>query len=70
MWNLKNKQMNITKKKQTHRYKLVVNIGEKGEGARWGRGLRVTNYYVKKLQRYIIQHREYNQYFTITLNGV
>ena len=47
MWNLKNKQMNIAKQKQTHRYReLVVTSGERGggEGQDRGRGLRGTNY--------------------------
>lgn len=37
-----------------------------------GRGLRGTNiamYKVNKLQEYIVQHREYSQYFIATLNG-
>ena len=35
-------------------------------------GLRSTNYYYKpnKLQEYIIQHREYSQYFIVTFNGI
>ena len=27
-------------------------------------------YRIKKLQGYIVKHREYSQYFIITLNGV
>ena len=44
MWNLKHKKMNITKKKQTHRYRKHTR--GKGGGADRGRGLRGTNYYV------------------------
>ena len=50
MWNLKNKQMNITKKKQTHRYKLVVNIGEKeGGGGKMGEGTKSYKLLCKKV---------------------
>ena len=42
--------MNITKKKQIHRYRGQTSVyqwGEgKGGGERWGRGLKGTNYYV------------------------
>ena len=42
--------MNITKRKQTHRYReqaISYQWGERrGEGQDIGRGLRVTNYYV------------------------
>ena len=45
---------------------------EKREGGeeQWrGKGLRGTNYHIEnKLQGYIIQHWEYNQYFIITIN--
>ena len=59
--------MNITKKKQTTviQSKLVVTRGRgQREGQDSGRGLRGTTYNVQnKLQGYIIQHREYSQYF-------
>ena len=29
-----------------------------------------TRYKINKLQGYIVQHREYSQYFIITINGV
>ena len=59
MWNLKNiLQMNLfTKQKQTHGHR-------KGES-------RGTHYHVQnKLQGYVVQHKEYNQYFIITENEV
>ena len=68
--------MNITEQKQTHRYKEQTSGYQQGEGGGEGqdrgRGLRGTNYYVliNKVQGYIIQHREYSQYFIITLNGI
>ena len=50
MWNLKNKQMNTTKQKQTHRYREQTSCYQRGEqwgkGQDRGRGLRDTNYYV------------------------
>ena len=50
MWNLKNKQVNITNKKKTHRYKEQTRGYQWGEGRGKGqdrsRGLRDTNYYV------------------------
>ena len=76
MWNLKNKLVNTTKEKQTHRFR------EQTSGYQWGEGqgkvqyrhreLRVqtTMCNKNKLQRYIVQHREYGQYFIITINGV
>ena len=44
----------------------------KGGGARRGKGLRGTAimYKINKLQGYIVQYREYSQYFIITINGV
>ena len=43
----------------------------KGVGQYRDRGLKGTNYYIQnKLYRYIVQHREYSQYFIITINGV
>ena len=36
-----------------------------------GRGLRDTTVYkINKPQGCIVQHREYSQYFTITVNGI
>ena len=56
-----------------HRYRGVVVTNEKreGGGARQGQGVKIqiTMYKINKLQGYIVQHREYNQYF-ITLNGI
>ena len=66
--------MTITKKKQTHRYReLVVTSGEgEGEEIDRGRGLRGSNYMnkINKPQGYIVRHREYSQYFIITINGI
>ena len=59
--------MNITKKKQTHRY------GEQTSGYQYreGRGEgQSTMYKINKLQGYIVQHREYSQYIIITINGL
>ena len=49
------------------------NFKGKGVGRDRGRGLRGTNiamYKVNKLQGYMVQHREYSQYFIATSNGV
>ena len=47
---------------------------EKGRGrskARVGdKEIQITMHKISKLQGYIVQHREYNQYFIITLNGI
>ena len=52
---------------------------EQTSGCQWGGGrgtigggeLRATRYYVqKKLQGYTVQHREYRQYFIVTINEV
>ena len=62
--------MNITKRKQTHRYREQTS-GYQWGGGKTGMGLRGTNYHVQnKLQGYIVQHREYSQYFIITINGI
>ena len=66
--------MNITKQKQTHRYReqVISNDGKDGRKGKIGVGVKVqtTKYKINKLQRYIVQHRDYIQYFIITLNGV
>ena len=68
--------MNITKQKQIHRHRKQTSgyqWGEDwGEGQDRGRGLEVqtTRYKVNNIQGCNVHHREYNQYFTITLNGV
>ena len=46
MWNLKNKQVNITNKKQIHRYTEQTSGYQWGEGSGGRGGLRGTNYYV------------------------
>ena len=69
-----NKLVNITKKKQTHRYTKQTSGYQWGEGRdrdQAGRRFRGTNYYVcNKLQGYTVCPREYSQYFIITINGV
>ena len=50
MWNLKNKQMNTTKQKQTHRYREQTSGYQRrvtrDKGHDKGRGLRSTKYNV------------------------
>ena len=65
------------KQKQSHRSKKQTSSyqwrGGREERQDRCRGLRRTNYCmykINKLQGYIVQHREYSQYFIITLNGV
>ena len=69
--------MNEYKKPETDsdtENKLVVTSGETG----WRRGktgegdleIQTTKYKINKIQGCYVQHREYNQYFIITLNGV
>ena len=43
MYNLKNKVVNIPKKKQTHRYKLILTRGER-EGQRGDKGTGIKRY--------------------------
>ena len=67
--------VNITNKKQVHRYRKQTSAYQRGkrtgEGQFTGKGLRDTKYYLwNSLQGYIIQHREYSQYFKITKNGI
>ena len=65
--------MNITKQKQTDRYRKETSGYQWGEG--WeerqdrGKGLRGTStvYKINKIQRCNVQHRNYSQYFIITL---
>ena len=67
-----NKLVNITTKK--NRLTNIENklVATSGEGQDDGRVLTNTNYIYKinKLQEYIVQHREFSQYFRITLNLV
>ena len=67
--------MNTAKKKQTHRYKEpVLTSGEREVGRSkigvWDKEVQTTLYKTSKLQRYTVQHREYIQYFIVTLNEV
>ena len=57
---------------QTHRYienTLVVTSGER-EAGRDSIGVQTTMYKINELQGYIVQHRQYSQYFIKTLNGI
>ena len=69
MWNLKHKaNMNITEKKQIHRYRKQMSgyqWGERrGEGEEMGSSyMHTTMYKVNKLQGYIVLCRECSQYF-------
>ena len=68
--------MNRTKQKQTHRYRGQTSgyrCGEvrgKGKPGVGNKEVQTTMYEINKLQGYIVQHREYSQYFMITVNGV
>ena len=69
MWNIKNKLVNITKKKQTHRYR-EQNSGHQCGG--WGNvGVGGTNYGVLERLRegWVVPHGECSQYFVLTVNG-
>ena len=60
------KLVNKTENKQTHRYR------EQTSGHQWGKGrgnigVRDKRY---QLERYIVQHGEYSQYFIINVNIV
>ena len=73
MWN--QKKMYITKQKQTYRFreKMQLPVGRrKGKGQGRGRGLKgkTPMYGINKIQEYIVQYREYSQYFITTLNEV
>ena len=63
--------MNITKRAHILEDKPEVTNVEKGVGrAREAEGtkrLKTTRYNINKLQGYIVQHREYSQYFLIIL---
>ena len=63
--------MNITKNRQTHRYR------EQTSGYQWGEGGWEGKYKGRELKLlcisykgYTVQHREYIQYFIITINGI
>ena len=67
--------MNVTKKKQTHRYR------EQTSGYQWEEGRvgknndgelrdKDTMHEIKKLQIYILLHGECSQYYIITVSGV
>lgn len=49
--------------------KLVAGGGE-GKTGVGDEEVRTIIYKINQLQRYIVPHREYSQYFTITTNGV
>ena len=68
--------MNIIKQKQIQGYREQTNGYQQGE--RWrqeqntGRRLEAQNnrYKINNIQGRNVQHREYNQYFIIIINGV
>ena len=68
--------MNITKKKQTHRYrKQISGYHWGGEGGRSKTGVvdsevQTIMYKINKLRGYIVQYREYSQNLIIIINGV
>ena len=62
--------MNITKKKQTHRYREQVSSYLRGEGSREGQYKRHKPSCTKQATRTSIQHRERSQNFIITTNGI
>ena len=62
-----NKEKYIQRKKQCLSEGRRVGEGQISEG---GSEVQTTMYKINKLQGYNIQHREYSQYFVITLHGV
>ena len=68
--------MNIIKQEKTHRYrnKWAVTSREREGGKdkieEGDKKVKTTIYKINKPQGYIVQHREYSQYFIITLKGV
>ena len=63
--------MSVAKRKQTHRYREPTSCTQWEEGRGRGKGLREINDYVENnLQGYIVQHREYSQYFIIIINEI
>ena len=68
--------MNVTKQKQTYRYREQTSGYWWGEGRGrgkigvWDQEIQTTMYKIKKQQGYIVQHRELQHYFVITFNGV
>ena len=61
-----NKLVNITKKKQIHRYReLVVTSRETGRGE--NKVFLLLG--IRQAQGCIVQHEENSQYFVITING-
>ena len=64
---MENKLVNITKKRQTHRYKLVVTSeGRSNRGVREWKAQNIRY----KTQGCTVQHKEYRQYFIVTINGI
>ena len=72
MWNLTkyDQLVYITKKKQTHRHTEETSGYEWGVGRNnIGDGEQEVQSTVRWAQGCIVQHREYRQYFVITVNG-
>ena len=66
--------MSIEKKEQTHKYReqTMVTSKEMGVGRTYALGIKRYKllYKVNKLQGHIVQHRDYSQYFVITIKGI
>ena len=73
MWDLKNKINEQTKLKRTHRYREQTDSCQRGEtvgelGDR-GKGIKYKLVVTKESQGCKVQHREYSQYYVITVYG-
>ena len=73
VWNLKNKLVNITKKKQTHRHREQIRgylwREERGRGSTGVGAQGVQTTLENKPQGYIIQNGDYGQCFIIPVTG-
>ena len=72
MWNLKNKTTNKTETEPTDtKNKFVVTSGKReGMRSKIGEGeseTQTTMFEINNLQGYIVEHREYSQYFSTNL---
>ena len=76
IWEIKkeDERVNVTTQKQDTdtENKSVLTSGERGgESSKIRKGdyeVQITRYKINKIQGYNVQHREYTQYFIITLN--
>ena len=66
--------MNVTKQKQIQVQRANQWIpggqGRRGQDRGWDEKVQTIAYKINKLQGYIVQHREYSQYFIKNFNGV